>query len=143
MTGIDTNLLIDLMVSSMPTHRESLASVAPIEDELCTTPTNIGECLRLLTHPRVFPKPLTLGRAVSVLGALLDFHKIRVLDESTDWWKSLTEIEGEIPGLRGNEVFDARIALCLRSHGVRRLLTRDADFRKYGFLKIVNAAKRG
>ena len=137
MTGIDTNILVDLLVSSTPSHARSLEAVTQIEDELCTTPTNIGECLRLITHPKVFPKPLTISRAVSVLGQALDYYKIRILEESTDWWKSLDKIEKEIPGLRGNEVFDARIALCLKFHGVKRIYTRDADFKKYSFLKVV------
>lgn len=42
-----------------------------------------------------------------------------------------------IPGLKGNEVFDARIALILQKHNVKRICTRDADFKKYPFLKVV------
>ena len=137
MTGIDSNILIDLLVSSTPSHSQSLEGLSRLEDELCTTPTNIGECLRLLTHPKVFPKPLTVSVAVSVLSEALDYYQIRILEESSDWWKLLTEIEKEIPGLRGNEIFDARIALCLRLHGVKRIFTRDADFKKYSFLKVV------
>jgi predicted nucleic acid-binding protein len=137
MTGVDTHILIDLAVRSMPLHQASSEKVQAVEDELCTTPTNIGECLRLMTHPRVFPRPLALGKAVSVLGSLLGHYRIRILEEPVDWWSGLGEIEKDIPGIRGNEVFDARVALCLRHHGVRKLLTRDADFRKYGFLKVV------
>ena len=140
MTGIDSNILIDLLVSSTSNHAVSVAGLAGMEDEFCTTATNIGECLRLLTHPKVFPKPLTISRAVSVLEQALDYYKIRILEESSDWWKLLGEIEKEIPGLRGNEVFDARIALCLRFHGVKRIYTRDADFKKYSFLKVVGGA---
>ncbi len=135
MIGIDTKILVDLLVSSTPNHTQTLEKLSQLEDDFCTTPTNIGECLRLLTHPKVFQKPLTLSRAVSVLDHALSYYKIRILDESTDWWKSLEEVEKEIAGIRGNEVFDARIALCLRAHSVKRLYTRDADFKKYSFLK--------
>jgi len=31
----------------------------------------------------------------------------------------------------------ARIALCLRYHGIREICTLDADFSKYPFLKVV------
>ncbi|MBI5139643.1 PIN domain-containing protein [Candidatus Nomurabacteria bacterium] len=142
MTGVDTNILIDLMVSSSQSHRSSVNAISQSEDDLCTTPTNIGECLRLLTHSKVFSNPLTLGRAVTVLDQMLDYYKLQILDESIDWWKELIKIEKEIPGIipgiRGNEIFDARIALCLKSHGVKKIYTRDADFKKYSFLKLMD-----
>jgi len=75
--------------------------------------------------------------AVSALEELFDYFQIRVLDEDTAWWKDIPEMEIEIPGLRGNEIFDARIALCLRSHNVKRIYTRDADVKKYSFLQVI------
>ena len=135
MIAIDTNILIDLLVSSMPTHLSTTENLKNLNDDICTTPTNIGESLRLLTHTRVFPKPLSISAAVTALGELLEFYQIRILEEDINWWQALPEIEKEIPALRGNEIFDARIALCLRSNGVKQIYTRDADFKKYKFLK--------
>ena len=137
MTAIDTNILIDLIVASMPTHASTTEGMRHLHDEICTTPTNVGECLRLLTHPKLFPKPLSAKAAVSALEELFDYYQIRVLDEDTAWWKDIPEMEIEIPGLKGNEIFDARIALCLRSHKVKRIYTRDADFKKYSFLQVI------
>lgn len=137
MTAIDTNILIDLIVASMPSHRATTHGLGQLNDEICTTPTNVGECLRLLTHTKLFPKPLKLTAAVATLEELFDYYQIRVLEEDVDWWKKLPEMEKEIPGLRGNEVFDARIALCLQSHNVKRIYTRDADFKKYSFLQVI------
>lgn len=137
MIGIDTNILVDLLVSSTPQHNQVVQAVSKLDEDFCTTPTNIGECLRVITHPKVFLKPLVLSRAVLLLSQALDFYKIRILEESTDWWQALTEVEKDIPGIRGNEIFDARIALCLKFHGVKRIYSRDADFRKYSFIKIL------
>lgn len=137
MTAIDTNILIDLIVASMPTHVSSTEGVRQLHDEICTTPTNIGECLRLLTHPKLFPKPLKVISAVSAVEELFDYHQIRVLEEDINWWKEIPEMETEVPGLRGNEIFDARIALCLRANNVKRIYTRDADFKKYSFLQVI------
>jgi predicted nucleic acid-binding protein len=109
-----------------------------LDDELCTTPTNIGEVLRLLTHSKVFPPPLKLEKAIDALSLLIEDYDIRILDEDTNWWKDLGEITKQIPGLKGNEVFNARIALCLRQHKVRRIWTRDADFKKYSFLQVIS-----
>jgi predicted nucleic acid-binding protein len=38
--------------------------------------------------------------------------------------------------VRGNLVPDAHLAALLRQHGVSTLFTRDADFRKFGFLQV-------
>jgi len=42
-----------------------------------------------------------------------------------------------MPEMHANDLFDARIAICLRDHRVRVIATFDSDFRKYGFLKTV------
>lgn len=138
MTAIDTNVLIGIMVSSSTFHAEMMDGLKKLDDELCTTPTNIGEVLRLLTHSKVFSSPLRLEKAIDALSLLIEAYDIRILDEDTDWWKELGEITKQIPGLKGNEVFDARIALCLRQHKVKRIWTRDADFKKYSFLQVMS-----
>jgi predicted nucleic acid-binding protein len=137
MTAIDTNILVGIIVSSSSLHQEALSGINNIEDDLCTTSTNIGETLRLITHSRVFEKPLALPKAVAVLSDLLESYQIRILDEDIDWWKNLVEIEKQIKGLKGNEIFDAKIAICLKQHGVKRLYTMDSDFKKYPFLQCI------
>ncbi len=119
-------------------HKEITSGLENLDDELCTTPTNISEVLRLLTHSKVFSSPLKIEKAVEALSQLIDAYDIRILDEDTNWWKELSEITKQVPGLKGNEVFDARIALCLRQHKVKRVWTRDADFKKYSFLQVIS-----
>jgi predicted nucleic acid-binding protein len=138
MTAIDTNVLIGIMVSSSTHHAEMTDGLSNLDDNLCTTPTNIGEVLRLLTHSKVFSSPLKLEKAIDALSLLIEAYDIRILDEDTNWWKDLGEITKQIPGLKGNEIFDARIALCLRQHKVKRIWTRDADFKKYSFLQVIS-----
>lgn len=138
MIALDSNVLIALLVESSPNHKSATCAAKNLSDRLCTTPTNIGETFRLLTHPKVFEKPLKTSVAVNAVASLIDEFNIRILDEDTDWWKELPSIELEIPNLKGNEVFDARIAICLRQHGIKRIFTWDADFKKYSFLTVVN-----
>jgi predicted nucleic acid-binding protein len=109
-----------------------------LDDDLCTTPTNIGEILRLLTHTKVFSSPLKIEKAVEALEQLIEAYDIRILDEDTNWWRDLPDVTKQIPGLKGNEVFDARIALCLQQHKVKRIWTLDADFKKYSFLQVIS-----
>lgn len=138
MTAIDTNILIGIMVASSAHHTETMNGLENLDDELCTTPTNVGEVLRLLTHSKVFSSPLKIEKAVEALLSLIEAYDIRILDEDTNWWKGLSEITKQIPGLKGNEVFDARIALCLKQHKVKRIWTRDSDFKKYSFLQVIS-----
>lgn len=137
MTALDTNILIGIMVSSSSLHKEAMRGLENLSDDLCITPTNVGETLRLLTHPKVFSSPVKIGKAIATFTELLDNYNIRVLDEDVNWWKALGEIEKLIPGLKGNEIFDARIAICLKQHGVKRIFTLDSDFKKYPFLQTI------
>jgi predicted nucleic acid-binding protein len=42
------------------------------------------------------------------------------------------------PGVHGNLVHDAHIAAVLAEHGVRRIYTRDQDFRRFPGLEVVD-----
>ena len=104
---------------------------------MCTTQTNIGEVLRLLTHPKVFQKPLNISNAVQLLSHFFETYNIRILEEPSDWWKELTNLSRKVSSLKGNKVFDARIAICLKHSGVKRIFTQDAGFSKYPFLQVI------
>lgn len=136
MIGLDTNIIIYALVTSQPEHETAKHWLANNDEALTTTTINMGEALRLLTHPRVFPKPLLLKHAIDLLNNFLDHFHIRVLHESDVWWDDLKALAAEVSGIRGNEIFDARIALCLRFNGVKRFCTLDSDFAKYPFLTL-------
>ena len=44
--------------------------------------------------------------------------------------------------VRGNGVPDAHVATILRQHGVNRMYSTDADFRKFSFLEVINPLER-
>lgn len=135
MIGLDTNVIIHCLVASQREHPSIRAWFDKNEEPLGTTTTNIAEVLRLLTHPRVFPRPLSIGAAVDLIQDFLAAYQVEVLEEAETWWLDLKKLK--IPSLRGNEIFDARIALCLRYHGIKTLFTLDTDFSKYPFLKVL------
>lgn len=54
MTALDTNILVGVMVSSSSLHEEAVRGLTNLSDDICITPTSVGETLRLLTHPKVF-----------------------------------------------------------------------------------------
>jgi predicted nucleic acid-binding protein len=137
MIGLDTNVILGFLVRSEKNHTEVSKWFNQTKEAMGTTHTNIAECLRLLTHPKVFPKPLPLIDGIELLEIMVDHLKLTILEESPDWWRELGEIAEDISGLKGNEIFDARIALCLRYNGAKEICTYDSDFSKYRFLKII------
>jgi predicted nucleic acid-binding protein len=42
------------------------------------------------------------------------------------------------PEVKGSVVFDAHTAILMKEHGVRRILTRDADFFRFPFLEVID-----
>lgn len=138
MIALDTNVLIYLLVSSQPEHARAKKWLDENTDGLATTHTNIGESLRLLTHPRVFARPLDLPQAVELLDCFLNDFNVEVLSDEEKWWARLAVRSASISHLRGNEIFDARIALCLQYHGISKICTLDSDFEKYPFLNVIH-----
>lgn len=138
MIGLDTNILVALLIESQAEHARARQWLMNNREPLATTGTNVAEFLRLLSHPRVFPSPLRLTAAIELVANFLEQFDVRVIEESEEWWMELKELARALPSLRGNEVFDARIALCLRYNGVREICTQDADFSKYPFLKLIH-----
>ena len=50
----------------------------------------------------------------------------------------LAQTLSELPELCGNLVHDLHTAVLMREHGVSRICTRDADFRRFPFLTVVD-----
>lgn len=135
-TALDTNVLVHLLVSSSSGHVRCAAWLEAFSGVLATTLTNVAEFLRLVTHPRVFARPMSLTAAVALLDEFAEEFDVEILDEANDWWQRLVDDYGGLE-LRGNDVFDARIAACLKYHGVGRICTLDSDFRKYADLEVI------
>lgn len=137
MIALDTNFILHLLVKSQKEHQRAYHWFSNNREGLCTTHVNVAECLRLITHPRVFSKPLLLNPAVELIENFLDTFGVRVLENQERWWIDLQALTENLPALKGNEIFDAQIALCLRYHGIKELVTLDGDFLKYPFLKVI------
>ena len=136
MIALDTNFIVALLVNSHANHKSVLKWFNQQSDTFATTHINVGEVLRLLSHPKVFAKPLKLSVAVALVNTFIEDFGLELLVESEDWLSDLGELCTSISSLKGSEVFDARIALCLQHHGVSKLATFDRDFAKYSFLKV-------
>lgn len=91
--------------------------------------------LRLATHPSVFATPLPLERAISNVEGLLSRPKVRGPGEGEGFWTILRDVLEEGTA-RGNLVTDAHLVALMRHYGVRTILTRDRDFRRFDGIRV-------
>ena len=107
------------------------------------------EFLRVTTHVRAPVTPWTLPEARAYIEALLSSPGFEVLVATPRHAAVLARTLSELPDLRGNVMHDVHTAVLMREHGINRICTRDADFHRFPFLKVVDplsaspAASRG
>ena len=99
-------------------------------------PTVMGY-LRIATHPGIFAAPLTSAEAMKNVETLLALPQVRVFAEEEGFWEIYQDVLRNWPA-RGNQVPDAHLAALLRQHGVGTLYTKDRDFRRFDFLRVID-----
>ena len=138
--SIDSNVLLYGSDRSSPHYdaaRDFLAARASDPDLLCLTwPTLMGY-VRVSTHPRVFPAPLSPEEAWRNVDGLLAQPRVRIIQELDGFVNAYREVTSGF-AVRGNLVSDAHVATILRQSGVRTIYTNDRDFLKFDFLTIRN-----
>ena len=134
----DVNVLLYASDAASPVHaaaRRFLDGAARGDDLFCLGWPTVMSYLRIATHPRIFTSPLSPSEAVGNVEVLALLSHVRLLSEEEGFLDVYREVSGVFP-VRGNLVPDAHLAALLKQHGVRRLFTRDTDFRKFGFLEV-------
>lgn len=138
---VDTNVLVYAADSSSAEHAVCRAHL----DRWRTQPGAwyltwgiVYEFLRVVTHSRVFPKPWTAREAWAFLEALLEAPGLDMLEETDRHVAVARSVLEEVPQVSGNLVFDARTAILMREHGIRRVYTRDTDFHRFPFIEVVD-----
>jgi|SRR5450759_3689396 toxin-antitoxin system PIN domain toxin len=143
--AIDVNILLYASDASSPDHegaREFVAGAARGEEVFCLAWPTVMAYLRISTHPGILGQPMSPEQARGNIEALLARPQVRALAELDGFWSIYSRATEGI-SVRGNLVPDAHVAAILLQHGVRRLYTNDADFRKFEFLEVRNPLKRG
>jgi len=139
-TALDANILLRLAQKQHPLYPVSRSAVQKLNSEgetLCYLPQNVVEFWNVLTRP-------TSARGGFGLTPAQADRRTRMLERiftllpdtpgvHNEWRRLVVEV-----GVSGVQVHDARIAACLRVHGVTRLLTFNAkDFARYsGFVAV-------
>jgi hypothetical protein len=138
--SLDANILIYASDESSPFHRKAVELVGSFSvgaDLLCLAWPTLMAYQRIVTHPRIFHRPLSPGKAWENVRNLLALPRIRAIGELPEFAEDYSKVTKAF-AVRGNLVPDAHLATILRQHGVGVLYSADTDFRKFDFLKIVN-----
>jgi hypothetical protein len=86
----------------------------------------------------VFRTPWTSARAWAFIDAILASPGLGLLQETERHAEVVAQTLSELPGISGNLVHDLHTAALMREHGIRRIYTRDADFRRFPFVEVVD-----
>jgi uncharacterized protein len=138
---VDTNVLILAVNQATVEHAHCRALVERWTAESLpwfTTWPILYEFMRVTTHPKVFPSPLPVSDAWGFIDRLLDSSALAVLAATPRHREVARRTLAEHPGLAGNVLHDTHTAILMREHGIRQIYTRDADFRQFPFLEVLD-----
>ena len=138
--AIDVNVLLYASNTASAEHeraKEFLEQCAQGSELMCLAWLTVMSYLRMATHPGIFIRPLSPDAAMRNIETLARLPHVRMLVEQDGFLVLYREVMDELP-VRGNLVPDAHLAVVLRQNGVRKLWSRDRDFRKFSFLDVVD-----
>jgi len=136
--SVDANILLYASDRASPRHAAALRFLEerPSDPDIfCLAWPTLLAYMRIATHPRIFAEPLAPAAALDNVEALMRLPRVRAIGESDDFLAVYRDVTSGLIA-RGNLVPDAHLATLLRQHGVRRLYTIDADFRKFRYLEV-------
>ncbi len=136
--SIDANVFVYAALGASPFNRQALDFLDRCRNDseiLCLTWGTLMAFLRLATNPSIQTPPQSVEDAMDSLANLVALEQVQMITEQDGFWDVYRD---SVAGhrVRGNLVPDAHLAAILRQNGVKRLYTRDADFRRFKFLDV-------
>jgi toxin-antitoxin system PIN domain toxin len=138
---IDTNILVHAANAASPSHdaaRSFLEEHLRARTTWCTTWPILYEFLRVSTHRRVFPKPLKAKDALQFIASFAALEEVVMLAPTERHFTTLQKVTDELGRPSGNLFHDIHTATLMQEHGVPEIVTADADFFQFRFLKVTN-----
>ncbi len=139
MTIIDANVLIYACNVAAPRHRparkwleSAFSSAEPIRLAWAT----IHAFLRIVTHPRILPRPFSNQSALSLVEEWLAQPSVAPIEPGTRYWSIFREVV-RIGQVRGDLMMDAHLAALAIENGAV-LCTTDKDFTRFEGLRLLN-----
>ena len=134
---VDLNVLIYAINKDSPQHTAALNwwtnAIRGDETVGLAWPVLSG-FLRLTTHPRIFPGPLTVQQATQRIDAWLSLPIVAIPTEKPDHWETLRGLLAEA-GTAGNLVTDAHLAaLAVTRDAI--IVSFDHDFARFDGLRV-------
>ena len=81
-------------------------------------------------------EPVTSGEGLHQAAGWL-FRSFEMGRRAGTYSSYMAQTVSELPDLRGNLMHDLHTAVLMRAHGISRICTRDAGFRRFPFLTVV------
>jgi len=138
---VDTNLLVYAANQDSPWHAPSARLLAGWRRGASAWFVTWGICyefLRLVTHRRVLQHPWNPAAAWAFVESLVASPGLQVLVPSDRHAAVAREVIDAVGTIDGNLWHDAHTAVLMREHGVATIYTRDTDFHRFPFLKVVD-----
>jgi toxin-antitoxin system PIN domain toxin len=138
---VDTNVLVYAANGTSPFHEPCSAWLQGQRKSATawfTTWPIVYEFLRVTTHPRVLDRPWSLAGAWGFVDALLASPGLGVLHHTERHAAVAAATISEFSLLAGNIVHDLHTVTLMREHGISRICTCDADFRRFPFLQVLD-----
>ena len=143
MLSIDTNLLFHALAQDRPEHNAAKTWLSTLihREDVAISEFVLVEFYRLLRNPAVVAHPLSAEEAVAVVSHYRRHPKWKLLgycSASQEVHDLLYQYMAR-PGMAYRRIYDARLALTLRQHGVTEFATTNVkDFEGFGFSRIWN-----
>ncbi len=142
---VDTNILIHSVNAASAEHRPARRFLQDLRSGsgFCLSWSIVYECLRVVTHPRVFARPLAPADAIAFVRVLIEDPRVDILRETARHARVLERVLSQIPAIRGNLYHDVHIAAIMLEHGIGTIATRDRHFRLFPFIEVVDPLADG
>jgi uncharacterized protein len=137
---IDTNILLYAANEDAEEHRAAvtfLRAAADSGSRWFLAEGIVYEFLRVATHSRVFPRPLSWLEALEFLHPFFAHPDITILSAAENHWRLLSDLSTLVRPA-GNLFFDVRTVVLMREHGIRRIFTADTDFLQFPDIEVIN-----
>lgn len=141
---IDTNILLYAVNKDAHQHGSAakyLERFLHSGERWCLAWVNVYEFLSVVTHHGCLPKPLNAQEAWDTARVFLECPSLELLVETPRHQDVLRKILDHVTGARGAFYYDCHIAALMQEHDVSIIATADSDFRKFGFLKVVDPTR--
>jgi len=131
----DSNILVYAINIRSPKHKTAKQFLSREVGNLTIADQNILESLRILTHPKFSPLPLSMEDAVDALMAIVKNSRVIHPDYKT---RDIALEFVKRSNLVADQVFDAYLAATALSNGINIIATDNVkDFQKFP-IKVLN-----